>query len=110
MEKNLQKYSLLAKTVSALAVIISMIFVGFEVRESAKQTALNSQSIQVNTYQDLIAQIINLNKLTLQIPDVGATDDVAMYLGEFDLYILEDINREDRCTESNKEYLPPTHS
>ena len=71
MKKDIQKYQVLAEIISAVAVVVSLIFVGLEVRESAKQTALNTQSLQVSTYQDLIAQINDLNKLTLQNPDVA---------------------------------------
>ncbi len=51
---------------SAVAVVLSLVFVGLEVRESARQTALNTQSLQVSTYQDLIVQISNVNALLLE--------------------------------------------
>ena len=60
----------LVEIASAVAVVISLIFVGLEVRESARQTALNTQSLQVSTYQDLIAQIGDVNALMLENPEI----------------------------------------
>ena len=47
----------IAEISSAAVVVISLVFVGFEVRESARQTELNTRAIQVSSYQDLISQI-----------------------------------------------------
>ena len=54
--------------VSAAAVVISLVFVGLEVRESARQTELNTQSLQVSTYQDLATSIAGLNTVMLENP------------------------------------------
>ena len=59
------------ETASAVAVVISLIFVGLEVRESARQTELNTQSLQVSAYQDLIAQINAMNILLFEFPVAG---------------------------------------
>ena len=60
-----------AEIASAVAVVLSLVFVGLEVLESARQTELNTQSLQVSTYQDLIAQITNLNAILLGDPDLN---------------------------------------
>ena len=56
---------------SAVIVVLSLIFVGLEVRESARQTELNTQSLQVSTYQELITQISNINVMMLENPELG---------------------------------------
>ena len=59
-----------AAVASAAAVVISLIFVGLEVRESARQTEINTQSLQLNAYQDLIAQIQVVNLTLLDNSDL----------------------------------------
>ena len=53
------------ETLGFLAVVASMVFVGVEIQQ-------NSQSVQAATYQDLIAQITNLNVLEIENPESGA--------------------------------------
>lgn len=57
---------------SAGAVVLSLVFVGLEVRESARQTALNTQALQVEAYQELIGRIIDINMMYLDNPDIAA--------------------------------------
>ena len=61
----------LAKTLSAVAVVVSLVFVGLEVRESARQTELNTQSLQVSAYQDLISQITEINARSMDKPEIS---------------------------------------
>ena len=56
---------------SAVAVVLSLIFVGLEVRESARQTELNTQSLQLGAYQDLISQIAAINLVAIEYPEVS---------------------------------------
>ncbi len=56
---------------SAAAVVLSLAFVGLEVRESARQTELNTQSLQVSAYQDLIAQIGAMNERGMDNPELS---------------------------------------
>lgn len=55
----------LVEIAASLAVVVSLIFVGLGVRETARQTALNTQSVQITAYQNLIFQISEFNKLLL---------------------------------------------
>ncbi len=55
---------------SAVVVVLSLLFVGLEVRESARQTELNTQSLQVSAYQDLIAQISAINARSMDHPEI----------------------------------------
>lgn len=56
---------------SASAVALSLVFVGLEVRETAEQTKLNTEAVQLSAYQDLIAQIAQLNSVLLD-PELAA--------------------------------------
>ena len=53
------------ETLGFVVVVASLVFVGVEIRQ-------NSQSVQAATYQDLIAQITNLNVLEIENPEFGA--------------------------------------
>ncbi len=53
------------ETMGFLAVVAGLVFVGVEIQQ-------NSQSVQAATYQDLIAQITNLNVLEIENPEFGA--------------------------------------
>lgn len=65
------KFKQFGGLLSAIAVALSLVFVGLEVRETARQTQLNTEAIQIAAYQDLIAQISNLNELLLD-PELGS--------------------------------------
>ena len=56
---------MLAEIASAAAVALTLIFVGLQLREASRQTALNTTSVQVAAYQDLNAQISHFNELLL---------------------------------------------
>jgi len=71
MAANGGRYKIAAEITSAAAVVLTLLFVGLEVREATRQTALNTQSNQVAAYQDLISQITQFNQLLLD-PQVAA--------------------------------------
>jgi hypothetical protein len=56
---------MLAEVASAAAVGLTLVFVGLQLREASRQTALNTTSVQVAAYQDLNAQISHFNELLL---------------------------------------------
>ena len=58
--------STILEIVSAVAVIISLVFVGFEIRNSSKHTEQNTQALQVAAYQDLIGRIVELNSIGIE--------------------------------------------
>ncbi len=68
MNSNRATASLVTQGLSATAVVLSLIFVALEVRESARQTELNTQSLQVGTYQDLVAQVAVVQTVMLEDP------------------------------------------
>ena len=52
---------------SASAVVLSLVFVGLEVQETTEQTKLNTEVVQMAAYQDLIAQIAQINVVLLEL-------------------------------------------
>ena len=62
---------LLAATeiISAVAVIATLVFLVVEIRQNTEQTAINAKSVQMGAYQDLIAQIVELNRLPIENPE-----------------------------------------
>jgi hypothetical protein len=68
---DLMKIKLLAEIGAAVAVVLSLVFVGLQLRESALQTELNTAAVQVGAYQDLMSQIGELNRLGIEDPDVA---------------------------------------
>lgn len=65
------RYRTIAEVGSALAVALTLLFIGLQLRETSRQTALNTTSIQVAAYQDLNAQISHFNELLLD-PEIAA--------------------------------------
>jgi hypothetical protein len=65
MKKKLKKFALVAEIISAFAVVAGLIFVGLEIRQSTDQAALNTRALETAAYQDLIAQILQINTVTL---------------------------------------------
>jgi hypothetical protein len=58
-------FTLLAQVASASVVALTLLFVGLQVREANRQTALNTVSLQVAALQELNAQITHFNELLL---------------------------------------------
>jgi hypothetical protein len=64
------RYRVVVEITSATAVALTLVFVGLQLRETSRQTALNTASLQVSAYQDLNAQISHFNELLLE-PEVA---------------------------------------
>ena len=58
--------SLWLEIISALAVVTSLVFVGFEIRNSTEQTEQNTRALQVSAYQDLINRIVDMNAIDIE--------------------------------------------
>ena len=65
MDSKRPRYRWAVEVVSASAVVLSLVFVGVEVRATARQTQLNTEALQVAAYQDLMAQIAQFNEVLL---------------------------------------------
>ena len=59
MKERLQEYALIAEIVGGIAIVLSLIFVGMQIRQ-------NSEISQVNAYQELVSQITVMNTLRVQ--------------------------------------------
>ena len=81
---KLQNWALIAEIVGGIAVIMSLIFVGFEVRQTADETALNTQSIRAGAYQNLIQQISEVNVLLIENPELSRVRRIAIDGGDLD--------------------------
>ena len=60
------KVSLWLEIISAIAVVISLVFVGLEIRNSTEQTEQNTRALQVSAYQDLINRIVDMNAIDIE--------------------------------------------
>ncbi|MEZ5518164.1 MAG: hypothetical protein R3F41_11945 [Gammaproteobacteria bacterium] len=54
---KLQTWALAAEIVGGIAVVVSLAFVGLQVRQSSVESNLNTRAIEANSYQDLNSQI-----------------------------------------------------
>jgi len=66
---ELRNSRLWLEVVSALGVIVGLGFVGWELRQSTKQSELNTRATEVAAYQDLIGQISELNRFQVESPE-----------------------------------------
>ena len=64
MKEKLQEYALIAEIVSAVAIVASLIFVGIQIQH-------NTRISQVNAYQELSTQIMNLNVVNATNTDLS---------------------------------------
>jgi len=59
LKERLQEYALIAEIVGGIAIVLSLIFVGMQIRQ-------NSEISQINAYQELVSQITVMNTLRVQ--------------------------------------------
>ena len=60
------RISIVLEVLSAIAVILSLVFVGFEIRNSSEQVEQNTQALQIAAYQDLIGRIVEMNAIAIE--------------------------------------------
>ena len=60
---NWEAIGAVGELVAALGVIISLIYLGVQIRHSAQQTQINTKSIQASAYQQLIDHHTALKRL-----------------------------------------------
>ena len=70
---NRRKWKDLAEAIGFTAIIASLVFVGIETRNSTKQSELNTQALEISAYQALMANIDEINMLSLESPQAAAT-------------------------------------
>lgn len=67
---RLQTIAVWAEIVAAGAVVLSLLFVGFQIRQSAAETALNTRVAEAAAYQDLQAQLALVTTVQIENPDL----------------------------------------
>lgn len=70
---NRQQWKDLAEAVGFAAIVASLVFVGIETRNSAKQSELQTQALEIAAYQALMSNIDEINALGLQSTEAAAT-------------------------------------
>lgn len=65
LKERLQQYALLSEIVGGVAIVLSLIFVGMQIRQ-------NSQVSQINAYQELVSRLTVMN--TLRVQDAESAD------------------------------------
>jgi len=65
----LQTWALVSEVIGGIAVVLSLIFVGFQIQQSSEETAMNTRALEATAYQNLIAQIESMNTLIIQDPE-----------------------------------------
>jgi len=63
---NLQKWALIGEISGAVAVVVSLVFVGYQLMQSNEQSALNTKALEMTAYQQLIEGISDFNVLTIE--------------------------------------------
>jgi len=64
-----ERFRLWLEAISATAVIVTLGLVTLELRASTAQAALNTRALEVAAYQDLISQISDLSRISIENPD-----------------------------------------
>ena len=54
MKDGLEKFALLAEIISAIAIVVSLVFVGYQIRQGNEETALNTSAIQATIRQSML--------------------------------------------------------
>ena len=54
MKEKLQEYALIAEIISAICIVLSLIFVGLQVRQSAQETAFNTEAIRGQVRESML--------------------------------------------------------
>ena len=54
MKEKLQEYALIAEIISAICIVLSLIFVGLQVRQSAEETAFNTEAIRGQVRESML--------------------------------------------------------
>jgi hypothetical protein len=95
-ESRMQRFAVWVELAAAVAVVVSLVFVGVQVRHSAAETALNARVAEVAAYHDLQAQLATVTTLQIEHADLrrvmarvrkGETLDAASDEDDIQLYV-----------------------
>lgn len=68
-----QRWRDIFQGIGLVAIIVSLVFVVIETRNSTNQTELNTQALEIAAYQELISNISDINALTIGDHDAAET-------------------------------------
>ena len=74
MKEKLQEYALIAKIFGGIGIIASLIFVGLEIND-------NSKIAEINAFQDLVTEMMVLNRMQIENPNLRAVE-VKVFRGD----------------------------
>lgn len=60
------RLSTVLEIISAVAVVVSLVFVGLEIRNGNEQTEQNTRALRLSAYQDLITRIVDVNLIGIE--------------------------------------------
>jgi hypothetical protein len=83
MKEKLQEYALMAEIISAVAIVISLVFVGLQIQQTSEETALNTAAIKADSYQALVGQVLTLNSDVYNNPQLAELVSRISNGGEF---------------------------
>jgi len=69
-ESQLQKWALVAEILGAIAVVLSLVFVGYQLKQGNEETSLNTRALELAAYQQLVERISDFNLITLEQPEL----------------------------------------
>ncbi len=84
--ENLKEWALVAEIISAVAVVLSLIFVAIQIRDGTKQTILNTQAIQATALQQHFEQHSSLALAIITNPGLASV----IFKGRAGLSVLSD--------------------
>jgi len=70
MKEKLQEYALIAEIISALCIVLSLIFVGLQVQQGAEETAANTEALRSQVRQAMLETDIGILQSALIMPEV----------------------------------------
>lgn len=74
MKEKLQEYALVAEIISALAIVLSLIFVGLQVRQGSEETAANTEAIRSQVRESMLNADSNILSRIMDYPYLVKND------------------------------------
>lgn len=67
---RLQTFAIWAEIVAAVAVVVSLVFVGLQIQQGTAETVLNTRAAEEAAYQDLQAQLTVVTTVQIEQPEL----------------------------------------
>ena len=73
---KLEKWALIAEIIGAIAIVVSLIFVGLQIRQGTEETALNTKAIQASIRQSILHEDLEGLYLYMDYPFLNKRSDI----------------------------------